>query len=97
MTSPARRPGTLLAAASLEDGLGLLLVTGLACTLPVLLVVFCPCHILMPDDLRGPMMPVRPGRLAEVGESCDGESMMLMFSRESGVSRFSLLPFGLEL
>ena len=56
----------MLAAASLVAGLGLLLVAGLACLLPPgpRRLDIWPCHIRMPEDLRGPTMPEapRPGR-----------------------------------
>lgn len=85
-----------MAAASFVDGLGLLLVVGLACLLCVLLLFIWPCHIRMPDDRLGPIIPVRPGFPADVGDGRFADPVKLPFSRESGVNRFSALPIGLE-
>ena len=50
------------------EGLGLLLVTGLPCLLDGLLLLICPCHIRMPDDLLGPTMPDLPCFPLDVGD-----------------------------
>lgn len=65
-------PGTLFAAASFDEGLGLLLVAGLGCLLDVLLLFICPCHIRMPDERLGPTIPVLPGFPADVGDNWFG-------------------------
>lgn len=89
-------PGTLFAAAIFVDGLGLLDAVGLACLLEALLLLICPCHILMPEERLGPMIPVLPGFPADVGDSWLGVPGWLVICNVSGIKRFSALPRGLD-